>query len=93
MTISFDPAEFEPIIEAAIARAIEADRRERRTEAAPAEEPLLVDSKEAARLLGVEPRTIADWRDRGLLSATKLGRLVRFHREELERAAKEGLAD
>jgi excisionase family DNA binding protein len=40
--------------------------------------PLLVDSKEAARLLGLSTRTVWAITDKGQLPVVRIGRLVRY---------------
>jgi len=47
-------------------------------------EPLL-DVNRFADLVGVSPYTIRDWIRKGVLRATKLGRLVRIEQSELQR--------
>lgn len=57
-------------------------------------ETLLVDAREAARLLGISPRTLWTLTNEGRIRAAKIGRLVRYSHEELRRfcanAQKEG---
>ena len=46
----------------------------------------LITSEEAARILGVQPQSLAVWRLHGKnLPFVKVGRLVRYRRDELER--------
>ena len=46
----------------------------------------LLTSEEVGRILGVKPQTLACWRLYGEnLSFIKVGRLVRYRREDLER--------
>lgn len=47
--------------------------------------PLLVDRREAARLLGVSPGTIDNLRRRGDLPSVKLRSRRLFHRSDLQR--------
>jgi excisionase family DNA binding protein len=47
--------------------------------------PLLVDSREAARLLGVSERTLWTLKDSGQVRAINIGRSVRYPVSELER--------
>jgi len=47
--------------------------------------PLLVDTREAARLLGVSARTTWALQARGELKVTRIGRAVRVSIRELER--------
>jgi excisionase family DNA binding protein len=44
-----------------------------------------VSTAEAARMLGVTPRTLYRWIDDGTLSAYRFGRIVRLRRAEVER--------
>lgn len=75
-----------PIVAEIIAGIVEAEQR------APAEtapQPLLT-SREAAKFLRVSQAQLARWDRAGLVKATRLGRLVKYHREELERIARDG---
>ena len=47
--------------------------------------PLLVDSRTAANMLGLSPRTIWSLQACGELRPTRIGRSVRFSVRELER--------
>lgn len=47
--------------------------------------------REAAQYLDVSERQLDRWIRGGKIAATKLGRLVRIRREELERVAREGI--
>jgi excisionase family DNA binding protein len=47
--------------------------------------PLLVDSRRAAEMLGVSPRTIWTLQACGELKPTRIGRAVRFSIDELRR--------
>jgi excisionase family DNA binding protein len=49
----------------------------------------LLDVNEAAELLGASPYTIRAWIRKGLLHATKLGRLVRLEQRELAKFIEE----
>jgi excisionase family DNA binding protein len=44
----------------------------------------LLTAEEVAKLLGVRPATIRQWRWQRRLPAVKLGRAVRFRREDIE---------
>jgi hypothetical protein len=47
---------------------------------------LLVSRREAADMLGINPRTVREYERRGLLSPIRLNcRVIRYRREELER--------
>lgn len=48
--------------------------------------------REAAEFLGVSERQLDDWIKSEAITATRFGRLVRVHRDELERVAREGIA-
>lgn len=51
---------------------------------APKEEPLLIDSRQASKLLGVSPRKLWQMQNSGEMPApAKIGRLVRWGYEEL----------
>ncbi len=54
------------------------------------EKPLLT-RRETADLLGVSEKTLFNWEKAGSIKSTRLGRLVRFTREEINRIAKEGI--
>ncbi len=60
--------------------------------AAPAELPTLSSRRDAAAFLGVSERQLDAWISTGAIRATRLGRLVKVHRDELERIAREGIA-
>ena len=49
------------------------------------EPPVLVDSKEAARLLGCCERTLWKMREEGKIRCVKLGAAVRYARKEIDR--------
>ena len=48
--------------------------------------PLLVDAREAARLLSISTRTLWTMTASGEIPSVKFGRLVRYHLPDLERA-------
>lgn len=54
--------------------------------------PVLSTRREAAAFLGVSERQLDAWIAAGAIRATRLGRLVKVHRDELERVAREGIA-
>lgn len=94
-----------PIVAEIIAGVVEAERRGRpqvecraQPSAAasgtpsPKPSPILYATKEASKFLGVSDRQLYQWEKAGLVKAIRLGRLVKYHREELERIAKEGVA-
>jgi excisionase family DNA binding protein len=54
-------------------------------------EPLVVDVREAARLLAVSPRSIRRWIRAGRIQAIRLSRRVLLPAEECERLAREGM--
>ena len=45
----------------------------------------LITERDAADRLSVSPRTIRNWRDRGLLSSIQIGRVRRYDPDEIER--------
>jgi excisionase family DNA binding protein len=47
--------------------------------------PIGLRPSEAAALLSVSPRTLWSWTRAGLIPAIKIGRLVLYRREDLER--------
>jgi excisionase family DNA binding protein len=52
----------------------------------------LLDVNESAELLRVSPYTVRAWIRKGVLHATKLGRLVRLERSEVQRLIEAGKA-
>ncbi|MBK8267552.1 MAG: helix-turn-helix domain-containing protein [Planctomycetes bacterium] len=54
--------------------------------------PVLVNSREAARLLSLSTRTINSLQSRGVLRPVKIGRSTRFRIEDILRIAQEGTA-
>jgi len=54
-----------------------------RTTDATAPEPLLIDAREAARLLRLSERTLHSHTKNGLIPAVRLGRLVRYSPDQL----------
>lgn len=55
-------------------------RNESRNEAS---DRLLVDAREAARLLGISPRTLWTLTDGGRIKAVRIGRLVKYDPRDL----------
>ncbi|MEO1496630.1 MAG: helix-turn-helix domain-containing protein [Planctomycetota bacterium] len=55
------------------------------------EDRILYTRRDAADFLGVSERQLDTWLKRGAIQPTRLGRLVRVHRTELERVAAEGI--
>lgn len=53
----------------------------------------LYDRQQAAEFFSISTRTLDQWEREGLIKATRFGRLVRYHRDELERVASEGLPE
>ena len=51
----------------------------------------LLTTDEVARILGCSEAAVRKWRSQGRLKAVKLGRLVRFRAEDVERIASKGL--
>jgi len=51
----------------------------------------LLKTEEVARLLSLSPLTIRAWRFQGLLPCVRLGRAVRYRREDIEKIQKKGL--
>lgn len=76
-----------PIVAEIIAGIAEAERR---GPGKPQPAPLLT-YREAAKFLGVSERQLYQWEKAGLVKATRLGKLVKYHRDELERIAREGV--
>lgn len=60
-------------------------------EGAAAELRTLNRRRQAAEFLGVSERQLDEWIKLGQIEPTRFGRLVRIHRDELERVAREGL--
>lgn len=52
----------------------------------------LVSTKEASAMFGCSEAAIRKWCYQGRLKPVKLGRLVRFRREDVERISREGLS-
>lgn len=82
MTIDFNPDELRPIIEAVVAETLT------RLEAGRAQldrsNRLAFTEQEAARLLDLEPRQLADERRRGKIAASQIvGRRIRYLRDDL----------
>jgi len=48
----------------------------------------LIDVTQLAEMLGVKPKTIYDWSHKGLIPCVKLGRLLRFDPDDIERLVK-----
>jgi len=44
----------------------------------------LLDINQAARQLGIAPKTLYKWVERGLVPVIKIGRMVRFREKDLE---------
>ncbi len=44
---------------------------------------LLMTERDAAKLLAVSPRTLFNWRKRGMIKAVRLGASVRYEVEDL----------
>lgn len=55
------------------------------------EDRVLFGRDDAARHLGCSVRMLDLWISQGKIATTRLGRLVRVHRDELERIAREGI--
>lgn len=51
----------------------------------------LYTREQAAEFFACSPRTVDAWTKAGHLRPTMFGRLVRYHRDELERVAREGI--
>lgn len=58
-------------------------------------QPGLMSTKQAAEVLGIEPTTLAVWRatNRRLLAYVKVGSLVRYRREDLEKFIADNLCN
>jgi excisionase family DNA binding protein len=58
-------------------------------------QPQLLTARDVARLLNVHPGSVYRWAEQGVLPAVKVGRVVRFHPEEvrklLERSSTHGM--
>lgn len=50
----------------------------------PAEPPLLITRREAARLLGITERALTNFEKQGMFTPIKLGRCVRYRRGDIE---------
>lgn len=59
---------------------------------APAAPKPLLTYREAAEALGVSERSIYGWVKSEQIASTRLGRLVRIRRDEVERVAREGIS-
>ena len=44
-----------------------------------------INTEEAAQFLGVTTRTIANYRERGMIPFAQVGRVIRYRREDLNR--------
>lgn len=55
--------------------------------------PILINIRQAAKILGVHPDTLRDWDNEGRLKAVRLGARGdrRWRREEIEKITKKGL--
>jgi excisionase family DNA binding protein len=51
----------------------------------------LLTTNDVARLLGCTPAAVRKWRAQGRLPAVKLGRLVRYRGDDVQRVASKGL--
>ena len=51
----------------------------------------LLTTEDVAKLLGCSEAAVRKWRSQGRLKAVKLGRLVRFRAQDVEKAATKGL--
>ena len=47
-------------------------------------EELWLNTKEAAQFLGVTTRTIANYRERGMIPFAQVGRIIRYRKEDLD---------
>lgn len=66
--------------------------KRKNSETAIPPERKLLDKVEAATILGVSPRTIYDWGEKGFISRVKVGPLlVKYKREEIEGIVEHGL--
>jgi excisionase family DNA binding protein len=57
-----------------------------------AETPYLLTPEQAARALAISERHLRNLQERGAVTAVRLGRAVRYHRDEVERFAKQGVS-
>ncbi len=58
-----------------------------KSEAIPGVSPgPLISERDAALYLKVSARTIIDWRQRGLIPFFRIGRSIRYSREQIDRA-------
>jgi excisionase family DNA binding protein len=62
---------------------------DRATTEAALTEPLAVDAKEAARLLGISPRKLWELTNRGLVPCVRFGRSLRYPMELLREFVRE----
>lgn len=54
------------------------------------ESPSLMTVEEVAEFLRVRPSTVYDWAKDGKIPASKVGRLWRFHRDEIDEWVRNG---
>lgn len=74
-TIDLNPIEFQPLIDAAVKKAIgELEKRNGR---------ISYSETEAAEVIGVSPHCLRDCRYRGEIKATKLGKAWLYRRSDL----------
>jgi len=59
------------------------------SQAAP--ERVVFTRVQAAQFFGISTRTLDAWTAKGWLQSVRFGRCVRYHRDELERVAREGI--
>jgi len=83
LTLSIDPASLAPLIHAVVREALAQLHGERRSPEAAGPraddaERLLLDTREAAKVLGISPRQVARLAESGELPHVRIGRLVRF---------------
>jgi excisionase family DNA binding protein len=91
MQLSLNTEDLRPLVQEVVREAIRELREANGTgvvlraeRAAPPPVPLLLTRKDAARLLAVCEKTVANLTDAGELPAVRVGRSVRYHREDLE---------
>lgn len=61
------------------------------TLAAPPAPQVLFTREQAAQYLAISVRAVDEWTRDGRIRATRLGRLVRYHKRELDRVAEQGV--
>ncbi|TWT86679.1 Helix-turn-helix domain protein [Pseudobythopirellula maris] len=92
MTLTLDPTDLDALADR-VAKKLSASLRPSLPKASAVAAPakLAFSIREAAHLLSLGERTVADAVASGAIASTKIGRLRRINRAELERIAREGI--